>query len=431
VKATGSVWKTLVASLAGVFTSPSHALFEELISAWVIAPGRRTITAMVAVMDPCRRGAHDAYHRLVRAGAWSMSALWAAMVEAVVAQAGTGAIQLIIDDTLLHRPGRKVQGAGSWRDAVRSSAKTVVFARGLNFVVLAVRITPPWGGMPIALPVGLALHRKDGPNLIELARGLVLRVAELLPDRDFVLCTDGAYATLAGHDLPRTTVVSRIRRDAALYQDPPPRNGRRGRPRTKGERLPTPPEMAAKLPAKHWTRVDINWRGRTQTRLVWSRPVLWYRVCPKTMVLLVIVRDPEGAEPDDYFFTTDCSMASASVASIYAGRWAIEVTNRDAKQVVGAHQPQSWKHQGPERAGALGFWLHSAIWLTYITATGNRRPPMIERDWYPGKTTPSFADAIAEIRRAIWRERISPDSTPTPLTPKMTTVLVEALATAA
>jgi hypothetical protein len=124
-------------------------------------------------------------------------------------------------------------------------------------------------------------------------------------------------------------------------------------------------------------------------------------------------------------------MASASVASIYAGRWAIEVTNRDAKQVVGAHQPQSWKHQGPERAGALGFWLHSAIWLTYITATGNRRPPMIERDWYPAKTTPSFADAMAEIRRAIWRERISPDSTPAPLTPKMTTVLVEALATAA
>lgn len=68
------------------------------------------------------------------------------------------------------------------------------------------------------------------------------------------------------------------------------------------------------------------------------------------MVLLVVVRDPDGVEPDDYFFTTDLTMAPATVVSIYASRWAIEVTNRAAKQVVGAHEPQSWKHPGPHPA---------------------------------------------------------------------------------
>lgn len=420
-----------MAATVGAFTSPSHALFVELASAWVTATGRRTICAMVAVMDPAVRAAHDAYHRFVRAGAWSMDAVWAAIAAAVVATAGPGTLVVLIDDTLLHRPGRKVEGAGTWRDAVRSSGKTVVFARGLNVVVLAVRIRPPWGGMPVALPVGVALHRKNGPSLTELAAGLVRRLAERLPDRSFVLCADGAYASLAGHDLPRTTVISRMRRDAALYEAPPPRTGRRGRPRTKGERLPVPPQLVAPLRPRNWASLDIDWRGRTETRLVWCRPVLWYRVCPSAMVLLVVVRDPDGVEPDDYFFTTDLSMAPATVVSVYASRWAIEVTNRDAKQVVGAHQPQSWKHQGPERAGALGFWLHAAVWLTYITATGSGRPAMTERDWYPGKTTPSFADAMAEVRRALWRERISSVSKPAAITPEMTDVLVEALATAA
>ena len=431
MKATGSVWKALLASLGAVFTSPSHSLFCDLVSAWVCATGRRTITSMMAVMDPAVRAAHDAYHRWVRAGAWSMDGLWAAMVVAVLAHVGAGSLVLLLDDTLLHRPGRKVQGAGTWRDAVRSTAKAVVFARGLNVVVLAVRIDPAWGGMPIALPVGVALHRKDGPTLPELAASLVRRLAERLPEANFTLCADGAYATLAGADLPRTTVISRMRRDAAIYEAPPPRTGKRGRPRRKGARLASPPELVAKIARTDWSPTDIDWRGRTETRLIWARPVLWYRVCPGAMIVLVVVRDPNGIQPDDYFFTTNLAMAPATVVSIYASRWAIEVTNRDAKQVVGVEQPQSWADQGPERAASLGFWLHTAVWLTYMTATGSRRPPMIERDWYPGKTTPSFADAMAEVRRALWRERISPGSKPQPLTPKMTNVLVEALATAA
>jgi len=420
----------VLAATATAFTSPSHALFIDLACAWVCATGRRTICGMVAVMDPTSRGAHDAYHRLVRAGAWSLDALWGVIVTLAVAHVGPGPIVVVLDDTLLHRPGRKVDGAGSWRDAVRSTANRVVHARGLNLVVLAVRINPPWGGMPIAVPVGVSLHRKGGDTLGRLAAALVRRLAERLPERDFVLCADGAYATLAGQSLPRTTVVSRLRRDAALYGPRPPRTGRRGRPRLRGERLPTPPELAAGVVARDWSKVTVEWRGRTETRLVWSKEVLWFRVCRQALVRLVVMRDPKGLEPDDYFFTTDLAMAVPDVISVYAGRWAIEVCHRDVKQLVGGEQPQSWKHRGPERAAALAFWMHAAVWLAYLAASGDQ-PAMIHRDWYPQKTTPSFADAMAEVRRALWRQRICPDSEPAALTQEMTTVLVEALAAAA
>lgn len=68
---------------------------------------------------------------------------------------GSERLVLYIDDTLFHRAGPKVSGAGIWRDAVRSIGKSVVYARGLNLVVMCVRVDPPWGGMPLALPVAI------------------------------------------------------------------------------------------------------------------------------------------------------------------------------------------------------------------------------------------------------------------------------------
>jgi len=425
----GQAWKALLDRAAVAFTSPSFALFVELISAWVCATGRRTICGMVAVMDPASRKAHDAYHRLVRGGVWSLEAIWVTVVAVVAARLDPHRpILCLIDDTLLHRSGPQVAGAGSYRDAVRSTKSRVVYARGLCLVVLAIRVIPPWGGMPIAIPVGIRLHRKGGPTLIELASALMVELARRLPDHSFVLCADGAYASLAGDDLPRTTVISRMRRDAALFGPRPARTGKRGRPRCRGERLPTPPVLAAR--ARQWTTAEIAWRGGTITRKVWSRPVLWYGVNPKAMVLLVVVRDPAGVEPDDFFFTTDLAMAPAEVVSIYGDRWAIEVTYRDVKQFAHAEDPQTWKGEGPERAANLGFWLHAATWLWYLDVSGTT-PTFAIQPWYTAKRLPSFADALAELRRVLWRDRISAASQPSHLQPEITTVLIEALAMAA
>jgi hypothetical protein len=42
-----------------------------------------------------------------------------------------GAITLALDDTLFHHSGKKVNGAGYWRDAVRSTKSKTVSAWGL------------------------------------------------------------------------------------------------------------------------------------------------------------------------------------------------------------------------------------------------------------------------------------------------------------
>jgi len=70
--------------------------------------------------------------------------------------------------------------------------------------------------------------------------------------------------------------------------------------------------------------------------------VLWYHVCPHRMVRLVVVRDPAGTQPDDFFVTSHPPATNTEVASGYAGRWSIEVTNRDAKQDLRGEECEAW-----------------------------------------------------------------------------------------
>jgi len=136
----------------------------------------------------------------------------------------TSGVELLCDDTLFDKTGRKGNGAGIFRDAVRSTAGHVVYALGLNLVVITLRTTPPWGGCPIALPVNARLHKKnDTTTTLEHAAAMIRELADWLPDRELHLCADGSYATLVGADLPRTHLTSRMRRDAALFQGAPPR----------------------------------------------------------------------------------------------------------------------------------------------------------------------------------------------------------------
>jgi hypothetical protein len=418
--------------VTAVFTAPSFAIFTDLVTGWVCAPGRRTITAMIAVADPAGRRAHDAYHRFIRDGAWSMNRLWQVLTCHLVATfSPTGVVEIACDDTLFHHEGRKVAGAGTFRDAVRSTVRRVVYARGLNLVVITLTIHPPWGGQPVAVPVNVRVHRKhDETTTIAHAAAMLTEIAAWLPEREFHLVADGAYATLAGAGLTRTQVTSRMRRDAALYEAAPPRTGRRGRPRTKGERLPTPAALSASLPKRSWRKVEVDVRGTTVTKLVHVHDVLWYRVNKHDLVRLVIVRDPDGVEPDDYFFTTDPHATGADVATRYATRWAIEVCFRDVKQDLGGQNPQSWQRQGPERAAALSLWLHATIWAWYIQThpTGRTWTP---RPWYQTKSTPSFLDALAALRRVLWSRRITAMSRPGADEPKITEALIDTLAYAA
>ena len=400
-----STWSELLGQFFHVFTTPGSEIFLRLVTGWVLCTVRRTVTGILPFADPQGRRAHDAFHRFLPKTRWDMNALWQRLTMLLVeAFAPGGIIELDLDDTLFHRCGRKVCGAGWWRDAVRSTAHCVVHAWGLNLVVLTLRVYPPWGGEPLGLPILMRLHRKGGDSLIDLAQAMLCQLAAWRPERAFRLHADGFYATLAGRGLVRIPLISRMRRDAVLYEPlaASPGKKKRGRPATKGHRLPTPEQMARGV--RSWRPVVTLERGQTRKRLIYARQAVWYHVS-KTPVLLVISRDPAGKERDDFFLTTDLSLRPEQVVGGFAGRWSIEDTFKNTKQFLGGQEPQTWKGPGPERAAMLSLWLSSVVWLWYLSQKGHAGKLCVPA-WYPKKVHPSFQDALAGLRRYLWTQRI-------------------------
>jgi hypothetical protein len=125
----------------------THRLWTALLAGWVLTVARRTLTGMLPLAEATDGRAHDAYHRLLRAGTWSLTEVFRVLATRLIAALPADApIPLVADDTLAHHGGPKVAGAGWYRDPVRSTGTTTVHAHGLSLVILAVRVLPPWGG---------------------------------------------------------------------------------------------------------------------------------------------------------------------------------------------------------------------------------------------------------------------------------------------
>lgn len=374
---------TLLAACQPVFLQTrTFGLFRQLVDAWLLCTTRRTITGLLPFIPAAERRGHDAYHYFFRQALWDPDLLFNLLLHKLVcALCPDGRLTLDLDDTLHHKTGRRVAGTGWWRDAVHSTAAHPFTAWGLNVIVLTLRVPPPWGGMPLGLPVRVRLHRKDGPTYFALALDMVCSVATAVPGCHLSVCADGFYAPLAPR-LPQTiTFTSRMRCDAVLqdelgYRAP----GTRGRKPTKGPRLPKPPALAEEAGCLGLFSLTLMTRCQQRgERLVYARRVWWDGV----WVMLVIVRDPDGREKDDYFFTTDLQACALDVPDHYGGRWSIEVTFRDAKQLLGAQEPQCWAEQGPEQAAALAYWLDTLVWTCFLL----RPRPNASRPCSPGPGT--------------------------------------------
>jgi hypothetical protein len=129
---------------------------------------------------------------------------------------------------------------------------------------------------------------------LQLARDLLDLVVEHLGQRPVHLVGDAASIGKPLRGLPaHATVTARLRCDAALYQPAPPRTGRAGRPRVKGDRLPELLVPAA-MTRYRWTPVRVRCYGKTLDREVLAIGCLWYGALNAQPVRVVLSR-PLGA----------------------------------------------------------------------------------------------------------------------------------------
>jgi hypothetical protein len=287
-------------------------------------------------------------------------------------------------------------------------------------VVLAVNVHFAFASRPWSLPVLAALYRPKELDAAEgrrhktppdLARQLVAVLVHWFPHRKFILLGDGGYAS---HELARfcrrhrrhVTLVSRFHPRANIYAPPPSRRpGRPGRPATKGEKLPAPQDVAAC--ASKRKRSTVGWYGGKSRRVEFVTGTgHWYKggggVVP---VRWVFVHDLEGTHEDGYFYCTDPSLSPSRIVTLYTGRWGIEVTFQEARQHLGFHTPRSWTRASVLRTAPCLLGLFSLVCLIYHRHTRGEGADPLSTAWYE-KPEPTFADAVASVRRLLWSQTV-------------------------
>ncbi|MCQ4043255.1 hypothetical protein ACFOSC_20395 [Streptantibioticus rubrisoli] len=127
---------------------------------------------------------------------------------------------------------------------------------------------------PVCLPVLARLWRPRHTGKLAQARQMSELVAARHLDRIVHVVGDAAYVGehlrgLAG----QLTWTSRLKVTSVLHALAPPRTGKSGRPRTKGERLGTPADLAR---TTTWRTAQVRRYGRTDTVEIAETICLWY-----------------------------------------------------------------------------------------------------------------------------------------------------------
>jgi hypothetical protein len=402
------------------FTKRLWPLVRILVIGAILAPGKRTVTAVLRIMGLSQERHFQNFHRVLNRAVWSNLALSACLLPVLLATfLPHGPVVLGIDETIERRRGARIRAKGIYRDPVRSSKSHFVKASGLRWISLMLLVRIPWAARVWALPFLTALAPSERyyenslrchKKLTDWARQLGKQARRWLPGRKIVLVADSSYAALELLDslahLPEPVhVVTRLRLDAALYEPVPERNpAARGRPRRKGARLPKLEQILAN-PATEWLSLTVeNWYGQGPTQVEFcSQTAVWYHSgMPAVPIRWVLVRDPQGAFETRALLCTDQQAEPQQILAWFVRRWQVEVTFQEVRTHLGVETQRQWSDRAIARTTPVLLGLFSWVTLLAHYSQVSGQLPIRQAAWYV-KACPTFSDALAVVRSRIWR----------------------------
>ena len=345
-----------------------------------------------------------------------------------------------LDDSPTARYGPQVEGAGIHHNPTPGPADSR-YVYGHIWVTLALIVRHRlWDTIGLPLLAKLYIRAKDIGKLPRHYRWpfqtKLQQAAELIrwaarqaapAGKPVWIVADGFYAKRPVFKVVRTlgvVLVSRLRKDAALWTLPRPL--KKGQPRGRGQ------------PRKYGTgRVSLAKRAGSPRGWSWVECVQYgQRVRKKVKTFLatyrpaygtlrvVIVQESAGPQ---FFFSTDPQVSVEQILEAFADRAAIEQDFHDVKEVGGAGQQQVrhlWANIG---AWHLNLWVHT---LVELWAWNKPQPQICDRSaspWDDPDRRPSHADRRKALRRWMLREEYSASARSRPLPRRIRAVFQELL----
>ena len=403
----------LLAALAPAFRPEVHGLFCQMVAAWIVCLGRRSISRVWETTGQADRRNHAAAFRLFSQAVWNWDEVCRLLLLHLLTRLLPGScLWLVVDDTLCHKRGARVAFGGIFLDAVLSSKRHKVFRFGTNWVLLGAVVELPFRpNRYFCLPILWRVYEKRGARSpqehrtkSQLAAHMLAVVAGWFPQKRFMVVADGAYV---GKHLLRqrpanVDALGPICWKAALYEAvAQPVRGRRH-----GRRWPTPRALLdddQRWPAQ---RLPILFKSGCTRALDVKvvTGVCWYTAAGPAAVQVVLVRDPQGQWRDEALVCTDLGLPAALVIRGYCRRWSVEVAFGDAKQLLGFHDPQVWCAASVQRAAPMAWFVGTLVVVWYACWGKDGVQARRHRPWYRHKPTPTFADMLAACRLQLWQQ---------------------------
>jgi hypothetical protein len=318
---------------------------------------------------------------------------------------------LALDDTATKRYGPHVEGAGIHHNPTPGPADQQ-FMYGHVWVTLSWVVRHGlWGTIGLPLLAMLYVRQKDlkkivpwykvkfqtklqqGAALIEWAVQTLRGLGKTL-----WVVADGAYAKrpfLQRCLKAGVVVVSRLRKDAALWSVPEPvqpGQSKKGRPRKYGRDAIS---LAKRAGHRHgWQSSDFVLYGKT-VRKTFKTFLATYKPAGG-LILVVLVKELE------HWVAYFCTKADATVAEILeavADRSAIEQNFHDLKEVHGAGQQQLRNYWANIAAYHVTLWWHTLIELWAWPKPHKELSDRSASPWDDPTRRPSHADRRNAMRR--------------------------------
>jgi len=410
-----SEFLAVILPYAGLFCKRVFAHAQLLTIGAILAPGKRTVTAMLRIVGLQQEPAFHKYHRVLSHARWSARRASQILLQQLLTRfIGQQPLVVGIDETLERRWGPKIQARGIYRDAVRSSESHFVKCSGLRWVSVMVLTKIPWANRVWALPFLTALapseHYYVGKprthkKLTVWARQLLLQVKRWAGQRSVIAVGDSSYAVidLLGSLQGHVSLISRLRLDAALYEPVPVRPaGQRGRQRLKGNRLPTLLAIAADKKTR-WESLTVSewYGGASQTLDYCTGTAIWYHSGKKPVTIRWVLARVDGKLTG--LVSNDTQLDAHQMIAYFTRRWSIETTFALVRAHLGVETQRQWSDKAIARTTPVLLGLFSLV--TLLADSLERQGLLVSQasSWYV-KDHPTFSDAIACVRTYLWRE---------------------------
>ena len=412
---------TILGAFARLF---SKRIWEHAQILWlgaILSPAERTVTAALRVMGLSWEKHFQNYHRVLNRAVWSSleasHILLGLLINTFVSH---GPVILGLDDTIERRRGTKIKAKGIYRDPVRSSHSHFVKASGLRWLSLMLLAPIPWAKRVWALPFLTVLAPSERyyngkvrkhKKLTEWARQMVWQARRWLPKRFLVVVADSSFAVIELLWQLRQLknpicMITRFRMDAALYEPAQPAPGKMGRPRKKGQRLPTLEKVATDKHTR-WKRLKVqDWYGEKKRDIqITSQTAVWFHNGqPPVPIRWVIVRDPKRIFKTQALLCTDVNISAEQIIQWFVRRWQVEVTFHEVRTHLGVETQRQWADLSILRITPALLSLFSVVTLLANLHARKQKLPIQQTAWYT-KPLPTFSDALNIVKETLYSHR--------------------------